>query len=109
MRKTKIICTLGPASSDYDTLKAMVEAGMNVVRLNFSHGEHATHLEYIRTVRKVAADLKRPIAILQDLQGPKIRVGTWKMASFFKKVRRRRSRWKISSAQHNGLVQPTKA
>ena len=75
MRKTKIICTLGPASSDYDTLKAMVEAGMNVVRLNFSHGEHATHLEYIRTVRKVAADLKRPIAILQDLQGPKIRVG----------------------------------
>src|SRR5919202_3788544 len=75
MRKTKIICTLGPASSDYDTLKAMVEAGMNVVRLNFSHGDHATHLEYIRTVRKVAADLKRPIAILQDLQGPKIRVG----------------------------------
>ena len=74
-RKTKIVCTLGPASSDYDTLKAMAEAGMDVVRLNFSHGDHATHQNYIRTVRKVSAELKRPIAILQDLQGPKIRVG----------------------------------
>jgi pyruvate kinase len=74
-RKTKIVCTLGPASSDYDTLKAMAEAGMDVVRLNFSHGDHATHQNYIRTVRQVSADLKRPIAILQDLQGPKIRVG----------------------------------
>lgn len=74
-RKTKIVCTLGPASSDYDTLKAMAEAGMDVVRLNFSHGDHATHQNYIRTVRQVSAELKRPIAILQDLQGPKIRVG----------------------------------
>jgi pyruvate kinase len=75
MRKTKIVCTLGPASSEYDTLKAMVEAGMDVVRLNFSHGDRSTHLNYIRTVRQVAADLNRPVAILQDLQGPKIRVG----------------------------------
>lgn len=75
MRKTKIVCTLGPASSDYDTIKAMAEAGMDVVRLNFSHGDRSTHLNYIRTVRQVASDLKHPIAILQDLQGPKIRVG----------------------------------
>jgi pyruvate kinase len=75
MRNTKIICTLGPASSDYDTIKAMVEAGMDVVRLNFSHGDRATHLTYINTIRQVAADVKRPVAILQDLQGPKIRVG----------------------------------
>jgi pyruvate kinase len=75
MRKTKIICTLGPASSDYETIKAMAEAGMDVVRLNFSHGSHETHLNYIHTIRQVSAELNRPIAILQDLQGPKIRVG----------------------------------
>ncbi|MBD1808408.1 pyruvate kinase [Microcoleus sp. FACHB-SPT15] len=75
MRKTKIICTLGPASSDFDTIKAMVEAGMDVARLNFSHGDRATHLDYIRIVRDVSQELNRPIAILQDLQGPKIRVG----------------------------------
>lgn len=74
-RKTKIICTLGPASSDYETIKAMAEAGMDIVRLNFSHGDHATHERYIRTIRQVAAELNRPLAILQDLQGPKIRVG----------------------------------
>ena len=75
MRKTKIVCTLGPASSDYETIKAMVEAGMDVARLNFSHGDHSTHLHYIQTIRQVSQDLGRPIAILQDLQGPKIRVG----------------------------------
>ena len=75
MRKTKIVCTLGPASSDYETIKAMVEAGMDVARLNFSHGDHSTHLHYIQTIRQVSRDLGRPIAILQDLQGPKIRVG----------------------------------
>ncbi|MGB7445347.1 MAG: pyruvate kinase [Coleofasciculaceae cyanobacterium] len=75
MRKTKIVCTLGPASSDYKTIKAMVEAGMDVVRLNFSHGDHSTHLGYIRTIRQISQELNRPIAILQDLQGPKIRVG----------------------------------
>lgn len=67
MRKTKIVCTLGPASSDYDTLKAMVQAGMDVVRLNFSHGDHLTHQNYIRTIRKVAAELKHPVAILARL------------------------------------------
>ncbi|MES1021910.1 pyruvate kinase [Gloeocapsa sp. BRSZ] len=75
MRKTKIVCTLGPACSDYDTIKAMVEAGMDVARLNFSHEDHETHLKRIQLVRQVAAELNRPIALLQDLQGPKIRVG----------------------------------
>jgi pyruvate kinase len=65
MRKTKIVCTPGPASSDYETIKAMVEAGMDVVRLNFSHGDRATHLDYIRTVRSCSQALNRPIAILQ--------------------------------------------
>ncbi|MBE9125122.1 MULTISPECIES: pyruvate kinase [unclassified Coleofasciculus] len=75
MRKTKIICTIGPASSDFETMKAMVEAGMDVARLNFSHGDHSTHQQYINTLRQVSKELKHPIAILQDLQGPKIRVG----------------------------------
>jgi len=75
MRKTKIICTLGPACSDRNTVEAMVQAGMDVARINFSHGNHETHLKQMQIVREIAADLNRPIAILQDLQGPKIRVG----------------------------------
>jgi pyruvate kinase len=75
MRKTKIICTIGPASSDPSTIKAMVEAGMNVARLNFSHGEYSTHEKNIRTLRQIASELNQPLGILLDLQGPKIRVG----------------------------------
>ncbi|MEK7544907.1 MAG: pyruvate kinase [Patescibacteria group bacterium] len=71
---TKIVCTLGPASSDIKTLEKMVLAGMNVARLNFSHGTYDQFKEIIRNVRTVSEKLKRPIAILQDLQGPKIRV-----------------------------------
>ncbi len=75
MRKTKIICTLGPASCDRNTIKEMVLAGMDVARLNFSHGDYATHEQNIRTIREVSAELNKPISIIQDLQGPKIRVG----------------------------------
>ena len=103
MRKTKIICTLGPASSDYETIKAMAEAGMDVVRLNFSHGSHETHLNYIHTIRQVSAELNRPIAILQDLQGPKIRVG--EMQDGAKKLS---FQWKMTLVQQSDLVQPTK-
>lgn len=74
-RRTKIVCTLGPASSDLDTIRGLVEAGMDVARLNFSHGTHAHHREVIKRVRKAAAEAGRIIPILQDLQGPKIRVG----------------------------------
>ena len=74
-RRTKIVCTLGPASSDEEMIRALIEAGMNVARLNFSHGTHNEHRERVRVIRKVAADLGRDVAILQDLQGPKIRVG----------------------------------
>jgi len=75
IRRTKIVCTLGPASSTYDSIRALAEAGMNVARLNFSHGSHDDHADRIATVRAVARDLKIPIAILGDLQGPKIRIG----------------------------------
>src|SRR5262245_33599491 len=76
MRRAKIVCTLGPASNSEEKLAALVEAGMNVARLNFSHGSHADHAAAIARVRRVANRLNQPIAILQDLQGPKIRTGT---------------------------------
>jgi pyruvate kinase len=75
MRCTKIICTLGPASIAEDRLEALIHAGMNVARLNFSHGEQAEHAEVLARLRRVAARLGLPIAALQDLQGPKIRTG----------------------------------
>jgi pyruvate kinase len=75
-RKTKIICTIGPASESPQVLEALIQAGMNVARLNFSHGTHEEHLRKIKTIRQIADRLRQPVAILQDLAGPKIRVGT---------------------------------
>ncbi len=75
MRKAKIVCTLGPASDSVETITAMVRAGMNVARLNFSHGTHEDHLRRIRRVRAVSRRLGIPVAVLQDIQGPKIRIG----------------------------------
>ncbi|MDO5641943.1 MAG: pyruvate kinase [Paracoccus sp. (in: a-proteobacteria)] len=74
-RNIKIVATLGPASSDYDTIRALFEAGADVFRLNMSHGSHDDHRARHATIRKVEADIGRPIAILADLQGPKLRVG----------------------------------
>jgi pyruvate kinase len=73
MNKTKIICTIGPASRDPRILEKLMESGMNVCRLNFSHGTHEEHAELIRDIRKVSKKLGLPVAILQDLAGPKIR------------------------------------
>jgi pyruvate kinase len=80
-RRTKIVCTLGPASSDADTIGRLIEAGMNVARMNFSHGSHDDHAERIRTVREEARKRDKTVTILQDLQGPKIRVGQMKDGS----------------------------
>ncbi len=74
-KNTKIVCTLGPASSDPGTLEKMIRAGMNVARLNFSHGTYEEFAKMIITVRTLSKKLNTPIAILQDLQGPKIRIG----------------------------------
>jgi pyruvate kinase len=75
MKRTKIVCTLGPASSDSAVLEKLIKAGMNVARLNFSHGSHAEHAGRIRAVREVAARLDCQVGILADIQGPKIRTG----------------------------------
>jgi len=77
MRRTKIVCTIGPASSSPDELDRLVRAGMDVARLNFSHGTHPDHAEVVRRIREGESRWGRPVAILQDLQGPKIRLGTF--------------------------------
>jgi len=74
-RHSKIVCTIGPASREPRILKRLLEAGMDVARLNFSHGSHSEHLECIQTLRRAAQKLGKTIAILADLQGPKIRTG----------------------------------
>ncbi len=76
MRRTKIVATIGPASSDPETLARMVDAGMDVARLNFSHGTREIHAENAERVRAAATSAGRQVAILQDLPGPKIRIGT---------------------------------
>lgn len=74
-KHTKIVATLGPSSSDPDTIRAMIRAGMDVARINFSHGDHATHGERIAMVRRIAQEERAVVAILCDIQGPKIRIG----------------------------------
>ncbi len=75
MRRTKIIATIGPATSTPEQIAALIDAGMDVARLNFSHGTHTDHARHIATVRATATSAARSVAILQDLQGPKIRTG----------------------------------
>lgn len=75
MKRTKIICTIGPASEKVETLRKMIQAGMNFARLNLSHAELSYHAKLIRTVRAAAASLGAPVGIIADLQGPKIRLG----------------------------------
>ncbi len=75
MPRTKIVCTIGPTSREPATLRRLMQAGMDVARLNFSHGDQPTHTETIERLRAAAAEVDKPVAILADLQGPKLRVG----------------------------------
>jgi pyruvate kinase len=81
MRRTKIVCTIGPASDSEEMITKLVAAGMNVARVNFSHGTADYHRAVIRRIKQVRKTLNRPVAILQDLQGPKIRIGIIKEAT----------------------------
>ena len=76
-RKTKIVCTIGPATESPAQLQALLEAGMNVARLNFSHGNHTEHGQRVTHLRRLAEELGTPLAILQDLAGPKVRIGAF--------------------------------
>ncbi|MET7638524.1 pyruvate kinase [Streptomyces sp. NPDC005438] len=77
MRRSKIVCTLGPAVDTYEQLKTLIEAGMNVARFNMSHGTHPEHEERYHKVRKASEETGRAVGVLADLQGPKIRLGTF--------------------------------
>lgn len=74
-QRTRIVCTLGPASDSDEVVRALIRAGMDVARLNFSHGDHALHRARIERVRRIAREENAIVALLGDLQGPKIRVG----------------------------------
>ncbi len=78
MKKTKIVCTLGPASDTEEIIAAMADAGMNVARINFSHGTHADHAKKIELIRKVRAEKNIPLPVLLDTKGPEFRIGTFK-------------------------------
>ena len=75
IRRTKIVATIGPASNTREVIRQLVQAGMDVARLNFSHGSYEQHAQTIANLREISKELDTPVTILQDLQGPKIRVG----------------------------------
>jgi len=77
LRRTKIVATIGPACSSPEVIRQLIEAGATTLRLNFSHGTHADHHRNICTIRQISCELNKPVAILQDLQGPKIRLGKY--------------------------------
>ncbi len=98
--KTKIIATIGPASNNKTILKRMISAGMNVARLNFSHGSYEQHLEVIQTIRQLSEETQKPTGILLDLQGPKIRTGTLKNGAPV--LLKNKSTFKITSRKVTG-------
>jgi pyruvate kinase len=81
LRRTKIVATIGPATSSPDRLRELIEAGATTLRLNFSHGTHEDHQRSIRLIRQISFELNQPVGILQDLQGPKIRLGKFEQGS----------------------------
>ncbi|MBM3350318.1 MAG: pyruvate kinase [Betaproteobacteria bacterium] len=86
LRKTKIVATLGPSSNSEEMLARMISAGMNVVRLNFSHGSASEHIRRAEIIRSIAAKLGRPVGVLCDLQGPKIRIGKFELGKITLKM-----------------------
>jgi len=81
LRRTKIVATIGPATQDPDVLRSLIEAGATTLRLNFSHGTHDDHQRSVRLIRQISFELNQPVGILQDLQGPKIRLGRFEDGS----------------------------
>ena len=80
MRKTKIVCTLGPSTDDPQVMRELMLAGMNVARFNFSHGTHEAHLDRLKLVKRMRAELGLPIATMLDTKGPEVRIGLFENA-----------------------------
>ena len=85
LKKTKIVCTIGPSSESPEIIEDLIKNGMNVARLNFSHGTHEEHLAKMKTIRKVRRKLNSPIAIMLDTKGPEIRTGNFNIDEVFLK------------------------
>lgn len=102
IRRTRIVCTIGPSSSSPAALRAMIQAGMDVARLNFSHGDHATHREVAANVREAAEATGRYVALMGDLQGPKIRTGS--LPSSFQRLARGRRVVMTSATTEQGVA-----
>ena len=85
LKKTKIICTIGPASESPEVLEQLIKNGMNVARLNFSHGSHEEHLEKIKTIKRLRRKLNVPLGLMLDTKGPEIRIGTFEEEEYFLK------------------------
>ncbi len=98
-RKTKIVCTIGPATASREMLRKLILAGMNVARLNFSHGTHEEHKKVVLAVRALSEKLGKPVAVLQDLQGPKIRTGRFEGGSV---VLEAREEWIVTPSRKVG-------
>lgn len=81
MRKTKIVCTLGPSTDDPQVMRELMLAGMNVARFNFSHGTHEDHLDRLKLVKRMRAELGLPIATMLDTKGPEVRIGLFENGS----------------------------
>ena len=78
MKKTKIVCTLGPATDDMEIMKELLNNGMNVARFNFSHGDHEGHKKRIDGIKQASLEVCKPVAIMLDTKGPEMRIGTFK-------------------------------
>src|SRR5437660_12190641 len=78
-RRTKIVATIGPVSSTHDAMRALVDAGVDAIRLNLSHGNHQDHAAAAQVVREVQDEVNKPLALIADLQGPKLRIGDLEM------------------------------
>ena len=101
MKKTKIICTIGPSVSNYEMIAKLVNSGMDVARLNFSHGTHSEHLKVIKTIREVSEDTNKRVGILLDTKGPDIRIG-----EFNNTIRIFTGQeYVFSSKKQNGIIQ----